>query len=124
MIIKAQIIGSDKCEAEGFTVRSSAPVLAMCRKLIEAGYDPARPLHAYRGDMLCLKISSIGYGARYTVKDGRTGRPSLRRFHEPLRRVSTASPVDHSDEEVEDMPEASKDESTTEQQSNWKTAAE
>jgi len=34
------------CGAEGFTVRAYAPVLAMCRKLIEAGYDPATPLHA------------------------------------------------------------------------------
>jgi hypothetical protein len=124
MIIQAQIIGSDQCTAEGFTVRSAAPVLAMCRKLIEAGYDPAAELHAYRGDMLCLKISSIAYGARYTVKDGRTGRPSLRRFQKPPRRVSTAPPAGDLDEEAQDMPEASNDEPAKEQQSNWKSAAE
>jgi hypothetical protein len=68
--IRAEIIGSDRCEADGFTVRAAAPVLAMCRKLIEAGYDRARPLNAYRGDVLALKVSSIGYGARYTVREG------------------------------------------------------
>jgi hypothetical protein len=37
--------------------------LALCRKLIAAGYDPTLPLHAYRGDTLALKVCSIGEGA-------------------------------------------------------------
>jgi hypothetical protein len=28
----------------GITVRSGSPVLALCRKLVEAGRDPAAPL--------------------------------------------------------------------------------
>jgi len=44
--IRAEISKSNRCDAEGYTVKTSAPVLAMCRKLVEAGYDPATPLHA------------------------------------------------------------------------------
>ena len=39
-------------------------MLALCRRLVEAGHDPARPLHAYRGDVLALAVTSIGLGAR------------------------------------------------------------
>ena len=69
-IIKAEIIGSDRCEAEGFSVRANAPVLALCRKLIEAGFDPARPLEAYRGSTMCLRVRSIGEGAKLSVEEG------------------------------------------------------
>jgi hypothetical protein len=90
-VIRAEIDGSDRCEAEGHIVKASAPVLAMCRKLIEAGYDPSRPLHAYRGDTLCLTVSSIGWGARYRVKDNACGTPVLRRYQEATLAMSTAS---------------------------------
>jgi hypothetical protein len=33
-------------------------VLALCRKLIEAGCDPGRGLHAFRGAMLALRVRS------------------------------------------------------------------
>src|SRR6516165_11023840 len=45
----------------------------MCRKLLEADYDPDRPLHCFRGDTLAMKISSIAYGARYSVSEPSTG---------------------------------------------------
>jgi hypothetical protein len=48
--IRATLIGCDQCEAEGHTVRARAPVLAMCRELVAAGYDPAKPLEAYRAE--------------------------------------------------------------------------
>ena len=73
--IRAEIIGSDRCHAEGYTVRSSAPGLAICRKLIEAGFDPDLPLRAYRGDVLCLTIRSIGEAARLIVKSAGNGVP-------------------------------------------------
>jgi hypothetical protein len=92
MPIRAEIIRSDRCEAEGHTVRASAPVLAMCRKLVDAGYDPARPLEAYRGHTLCLSISAIGWGAKHTVEDNPSGTPSLRRWRGPPGMVA-ASPV-------------------------------
>ena len=36
--IRAEISKSNQCDAEGHTVKASAPVLAMRRKLVEAGY--------------------------------------------------------------------------------------
>jgi hypothetical protein len=55
-------------------------VFALCRALVTAGHDPNRPLHAYRGDVLCLRVRSIGEGARLTIEDDRHGRPRLRRW--------------------------------------------
>jgi hypothetical protein len=66
--IRADLSGADTCTAHGLTVRVAAPVFALCRKLVEAGHDPARPLHAYRGSMLPLTVSSIGWGAKHTVE--------------------------------------------------------
>ena len=71
--ILAQFIKSDRCTAEGLEVRANAPGLAMCRKLIEAGYDPNRPLHCFRGEEIAMTISSIGYGAEYSVSEPSTG---------------------------------------------------
>jgi hypothetical protein len=95
MTIIATIIGSDTCTAEGITVRAAAPVLAMCRKLIEAGYDPALPLHAYRGDVLCLKIKSIGEGAKWTVADRPSGQMGFVKWTPPpSNKVGTARSSD------------------------------
>jgi hypothetical protein len=68
-IIRAEIVGSNICQCDGHVVRANAPVLGLCRKLVEAGYDPARPLHAYRGDVLCLRIRSIGEGAKLNISE-------------------------------------------------------
>jgi hypothetical protein len=78
--IVARITDSNRCDAEGLTVIGHAPVLGMCRKLIEAGFDSTRPLKAYRGETLCLTVSSIGWGAGQTVEDNVCGTPSLRRW--------------------------------------------
>ena len=83
--IRAELIGSDCCSALGMTGRSSAPVLALCRALVTAGQNPNRPLHAYRGDVLCLCVRSIGEGARLTIEDDRYGRPRLRRWRNRAR---------------------------------------
>jgi hypothetical protein len=65
--IRADLAGSDTCTAFGITSRSSSPVLALCRALIEAGYGPATPLEAYRGETLCLRVRSIGEAANIEV---------------------------------------------------------
>ena len=92
--IRAVIIDDDRCDAGGYSVRGHAPVLVMCRKLIEAGYDPATPLHAYRGgDSPCLRVSSIGYGANFTVEDSKTGTPIFRRWRDRHARDGAAPPV-------------------------------
>src|SRR5215469_7156293 len=88
--IFAELIGSNTCTAAGVTVVDRAPVLALCRALVTAGQNPNRPLHAYRGDVLCLCVRSIGEGARLTVEDDRHGRPRLRRWRNRPRRYGAA----------------------------------
>jgi hypothetical protein len=70
--IRAQLAG-DICTALGVTAKSSSPVLALCRKLVDAGHDPATPLEAYRGDTLALRVRSIGEAAKLEVNSGGTG---------------------------------------------------
>jgi hypothetical protein len=48
-------------------------LLVLCRELIEAGYDPAMPLEAWRGEMLCLRVRSIREGARLRVASNGVG---------------------------------------------------
>jgi hypothetical protein len=91
--IRATMIDADRCEAEGHSVKAAAPVLALCRKLIEAGYDPATPLHAYRGDVLALRVRSIGEGAKLTVTDSRCGTPVLRPWRD--QQAGSANPTAH-----------------------------
>jgi len=62
MIIRAEL-SDDTCSALGITAKADAPVLALCRKLVDAGHDPATPLEVYRGDTLALRVKSIGLGA-------------------------------------------------------------
>ncbi len=42
-------------------------LFTLCRALIERGHDPATALEGYRGEMLCLKVRSLGEGARQRV---------------------------------------------------------
>jgi len=77
--IVAELTGSDRCSAMGITARGHVPVLALCRRLIEAGIDPDRPLHVYRGNTLALTVRSIAEGAALTVEDNRFGTPRFRR---------------------------------------------
>jgi hypothetical protein len=71
-VIRAEIIGENVCRAEGYTVRAAAPVLAACRELIAIGYNPNRVLLGYRGDVLCIIVTSIGAAASLTVDQTRT----------------------------------------------------
>jgi hypothetical protein len=71
--IRAEIINSGQCSAEGITARGSSPVLALCRKLVAAGYDPSAPLEAWRGSTLCLRVRSIGEAAGLEVNGRGTG---------------------------------------------------
>ena len=73
--IYAVLKGDDYCEAEGISARCPAPVLALCRKLVEAGYGPGTPLEAWRGPTLCLRIRTIGQAAKLTVRTAGNGCP-------------------------------------------------
>jgi len=61
--LRAELIGSDRCLAVGYVTRGTTPILAMCRRLIEADYDPTTMLHCYRGATLAITVASIGQGA-------------------------------------------------------------
>jgi len=95
--ICAELTGSDTCAALGPTVKSGAPVLALSRKLIEAGRDPGTPLEAYRGDTLCLRVRSIGEAARLRMDTDKTGRPVFKREKTTAR----ASPIEFQREAAE-----------------------
>jgi hypothetical protein len=83
---RAELIGSNICTACGIRVRSTTPVLSICRRLIEAGYDADQALHVHRGDVLALTVASIAQGASLEINAKGTG--FIR-----LRAVRTASPV-------------------------------
>jgi hypothetical protein len=79
--IRAQLTGSNKAIAAGITVTGSAPVLALCRRLVAAGHDPKTPLDAFRGSTLCLRVRSIGEGAMLTVNESTNdGKPRFAPF--------------------------------------------
>jgi hypothetical protein len=55
------------------TRRSDAVVCALCRRLVEAGHDPATPMEVYRGQTLALHVRSIGEAAKLTVTEAESG---------------------------------------------------
>jgi hypothetical protein len=96
-MIRAELTGSDTCAELGMTVKSGAPVLVLCRKLVEAGHDPSMPLEAYRGDTLCLQVRSIGEAAGLRMDTDKTGRPVFKREKTTAR----ASLIEFHDEAAE-----------------------
>jgi hypothetical protein len=62
------------------TRKGDAVICALCRRLVEAGHDPALPLEVYRGATLALRVRSIGKAAGLTVNETGSG-PKLVPFH-------------------------------------------
>jgi hypothetical protein len=80
--LRADLIGSSTCTAAGITATGHAPVLALCRRLIAAGYDPDQALEVYRAAVLALTVRSIGVAARLTVRESTSdGRPRFARLN-------------------------------------------
>jgi Fe2+ transport system protein FeoA len=75
--IVAELSGSDTATAVGLTTRAHAPVLALCRRLLAAGFDPNTPLKVYRRSVLCLHIRSLGEAAALEVRPSGTGAPTF-----------------------------------------------
>jgi hypothetical protein len=67
--LRAELSDSDtcRCAALDLTVRSSSPVIKLCRELVARGIDPTTPLQVYRGPTLALRVRSIGEAARLKV---------------------------------------------------------
>jgi hypothetical protein len=68
-------------------------VLALCRELVAAGFDPDQPLEIYRCATLALRVRSIGEAARLAVEDNKTGRPIFRRLRDRPARDGAAPPI-------------------------------
>ena len=73
MTITAALSSDTIATSCGISVNSGSPELALCRKLDEAGHDPSTSLQAYRGDVLCLRVRSIGEAAGLRVATAGTG---------------------------------------------------
>jgi hypothetical protein len=103
-MIRADIIGQNQATAAGITVSGRhAPILSLCRALIEAGHDPATPLEAYRGSTLCLRVRSIGEGAKLTVRESTSdGRPRFATFHPFQDRAASVGGRSPAQETVEE----------------------
>jgi hypothetical protein len=112
--IRATLSVSNSCEANDLTARGYAPVLDLCRQLLAAGYDPASPLEAWRGEILCLCIRSIGEGAWLTVGDDRHGTLRLRRRQGGPQGYVASPPV----AEIADGPGVA----TPSQKATWEAA--
>ena len=83
--IRAELV-DNLCTAAGLTARGFAPVIALCRELVAAGFHPSRPLHCYRGDSVALVVCHIGESARLHVGTHGVG-------FEPAPECTGGSPV-------------------------------
>jgi hypothetical protein len=86
-------LAPDRCTIPGFVATSGTPVLALCRILLAAGFDPATPLECYRNEALTLYVLSIGQAARLTVQDNRLGRPVFARWRDRAASDGAAPPI-------------------------------
>jgi hypothetical protein len=96
--IRAELIGSERCEALGIVAVSSSPVLLLCRKLIRAGVHPGTPLLVYRGWVLCLRIHSLAEAAGLLVGGDGVG-------FRPIPEPDTGSPSGFGDSPYEEAAE-------------------
>jgi hypothetical protein len=71
--IHAELNGSDTCTALGIVAHSNSPLITLCRKLVEAGCDPASPIEAWRASTFCVRVRSIGETAELAVNSKGTG---------------------------------------------------
>jgi hypothetical protein len=58
----SDLIGVDTAVAAGIAATGHAPLLTLCRRLVEAGHDPSTPPEAYRGTTLCLRRARLAPG--------------------------------------------------------------
>ena len=77
--IVCQLSSDSIASALGITVQSPSPILALCRQLVASStYASSAPLEAYRGDILCLRVRSIGEAAQLQMGTTGSGSPRFR----------------------------------------------
>jgi hypothetical protein len=84
--IRAELAHASHATALSIVARSNSPVLLLCRKLLEAGHDPATSLEVWRGTTLCLRVRCIAAGAALEINGEGTG-------FRPAREPDAGSPV-------------------------------
>jgi hypothetical protein len=89
-LIRAELIGSSECRAAGIVVRSTSPILGMCRRLLAAGISPDLRLDCYRGATLAISVCTIRRGAALEVNGEGTG---FRPFRGPGAASLVGSPA-------------------------------
>jgi hypothetical protein len=86
--IKGVLCNDDLAVAAGLFARGTSPVFALCRVLIDYGFDRDLQLDLYRDDELCLSIHGIGTAAELEINAHGTG------FRKRPQQGGTASLVD------------------------------
>jgi hypothetical protein len=89
-LIRAELIGNNECRAAGLMVRSTSPILAMCRRLLAAGINPDLRLDCYRGATLAISVCTVRRGAALEVNGEGTG---FRPFRGPGAASLVGSPA-------------------------------
>jgi hypothetical protein len=74
-MIRASLIGDDTavCVHAGLRVTSASPIVALCRALIECGFDPRERLFVYRDGALAFGVSNLRHGAGLEVASDTRG---------------------------------------------------
>jgi hypothetical protein len=96
MTIKAALSSDSIASIVGSTIAciGSSPLLALCRRLIEAGYPSSADLEAYRNETLALRVRSIGEATRLEI-DGKVrftvSAEAIRRLGSPMRSSEPAT---------------------------------
>jgi hypothetical protein len=86
MMIHAQLSSDTIARSCGIEIKSPSPVLALCRRLLDEGCQSSAPLEAYRSDVLCLHVRSIGEAAALKVGGEGIG-------FRPANQPDTAPPI-------------------------------
>jgi hypothetical protein len=70
-MIRAELFRSSICAVSGSTITAiaTAPVLLACRQLVEAGYPSTAAMEVYRGDVVALRVRTIGEAANLEISD-------------------------------------------------------
>ena len=121
--IRAELVGINTATAEGITVRGKSPITGLCRRLIEAGHDPGRSLEAFRGDVVCIRVRSIGEAAKLVARENRRNGPHFAKWlpRDPDGRGSHrgSSPVPQNREALPRQPAARKISQRGDLLANW-----
>jgi hypothetical protein len=68
--INARMIGSNSCSAFGVIISASDPIRALCRKLVQQGWDPQASMKVWKGERPFRLIHAISNPDHHTNLKG------------------------------------------------------